>query len=281
MSESANKVEDLVNDMVSSIPTVYFQLREAIDDPMSSFKDFENIIRKDPGLVVRLLKVVNSPFYGLAEKVETISRALMLVGVAQLNELILTTSISDQFKGIPKELIDMKTYLRHSIGCGMAAKMMADYKKIENPESFYNAGMLHDIGSLVIFKKKPQQAREVLLACKSQNLSLTDAEQKILGFDHAQAGGALLKAWKLSKLLYEVVMWHHSPFKSTTHRTAAGIVHIADFISYRLNEGTAGSRPETTLNEDVLTELGLSRPYLATFEKKLKEPFETAVKDFL
>ena len=92
----------LVSDMVSSIPTVYFKLKKAIDDPMSSFKDFENIIRMDSGLIVRLLKVVNSPYYGLTERVETIERALTIVGIGQLCELVLTTSIAGQFKGLPK-----------------------------------------------------------------------------------------------------------------------------------------------------------------------------------
>lgn len=281
MDTATAKTEALVHDMVSSMPTVYFKLREALDNPSSTFKDFEDIIRKDPGLVVRLLKIVNSAFYGLSEQVETISRALMIVGIEQLSELVLSTSIGEMFKGIPKELIDMKTFLRHSICCGMAAKIMADYKRMPNSEGFYTAGMLHDIGSLVIFKKRPNQAREVLLTCKSQNAPLTEVEQKILGFDHTQAGGALLKAWKLPILLQEAALWHHAPSRSTTHRPAVGIVHAADFVSYRMNGNTDSGIPYLTLNNDVIAELGFSETYLSSLEQNLKKPFEAAVKAFL
>lgn len=281
MSVTATNVETLVSDMVSSIPTVYFKLKKAIDDPMSSFKDFENIIRMDSGLIVRLLKVVNSPYYGLTERVETIERALTIVGIGQLCELVLTTSIAGQFKGLPKELVDMGVFWRNSIGCGLAAKMIALYKKKPNPEAFYTAGMLHDIGSLVIFKKKPDQAREVFTICKNQKTPLTDTERKVLGFDHTQAGGALLKAWKLPQFLYEVVLWHHDPFKSTTHRSDAGIIHVADFVSYQLNAALSGGTPPPPLNVAVVKELGLSEQFLVTLEKELKEPIEKAVSAFM
>jgi HD-like signal output (HDOD) protein len=140
--------------------------------------------------------------------------------------------------------------------------------------------MLHDIGSLVIFKKKSQQARKILMACKFQHASLCEVEKKILGFDHTQAGAALIMAWRLPKWLHEVTLWHHEPFKSETHRGAAGIVHIADFVSYRINESDGGGMPAVVLNDKVVTDLGFSKPYLDALEEDLKEPFEEAVEAF-
>lgn len=281
MNETRSNVDALVGDMVSSVPTVYFKLKAAIDDPMSTFKDFENLIRMDPGLIVRLLKVVNSPFYGLSEKVETIERALTIVGIGQLCELVLTTSIAGQFKGIPKDIIDMGVFWRNSIGCGLAAKMIAQYKKKPNAEGFYTAGMLHDIGSLVIFKKKPDLAREVMISCKNQKTPLIETERRILGFDHTQAGGALLKVWKLPKFLYEVVLWHHDPSKSATHRAEAGIIHVADYVSYKVNAAANSGSPPPVLSAAVMKEVGLTAQYLNVLGEELKEPIEKAVSAFI
>jgi HD-like signal output (HDOD) protein len=211
---------------------------------------------------------------------ETIDRALTIVGVGQLCELVLTTSIAGQFKGIPKDLIDMSVFWRNSIGCGLAAKAIAQYKRKPNPEAFYTAGMLHDIGSLAIFKKKPELARAVLTSCRNQKTPLLETERSLLGFDHTQAGAALLKAWKLPEFLYQLVLWHHEPSKSLTHRVEAGIIHVADFVSYKLNSTSGGGMALPPLSAGILKELGLSEPYLDVLEKEIKEPLEKAVSVF-
>lgn len=277
----SQKVEDMVEDWVSSLPTVYFKLKEAIDDPESSFKDLADIINFDPGLTARLLRIVNSPFYGFSSKVETISHALTIVGVEQLSDLILSTTVNQHFRGIPKELVDMELFWRHSICCGVAAKRLAAYRRESNPERFYVAGMLHDIGSLVIFKKRPVQAKEILTKCKEQNVPLVEMERKIMGYDHAQVGGTLLNAWKLPKFHVDVVTCHHNPFVCQAHRLEAGMIHVADIVSYRVHEKKTPALSIPAMAPNILGKLGLTEAYVKLLEQEVMEPYEEAVKVFL
>ena len=149
-----------VKDWVASPPHVYIKLNDTLKDPRSSFKEFSEIISHDPSLTARLLKIVNSSFYSFETEIETITHALTIVGTEQLTELVLATSVTSQFTHIPKQLVSMNSFWEHSIACGVAAKVIADRRGESHLESFYLAGMLHDIGSLIIYKKFPEQAKK-------------------------------------------------------------------------------------------------------------------------
>ena len=108
-------------------PHVYVKLKEALEDPRSSFKEFSAIIGHDPSLSARLLKIVNSAFYGMEQEVETITHALGIIGTEQLTQLVLATSVTKQFTGIPENLVSMDLFWRHSVACGVTAKIIADW----------------------------------------------------------------------------------------------------------------------------------------------------------
>ena len=137
----------LTESFVSSVPEVYLNLQNALKDEDVSFGDLEKIINYDPGLAIRLLKIVNSPFYSFDSKIGSISHALSVIGSQKLSELVLGTAVMEVFRGIPKTVIDMNSFWMHSIATGMASKYMAEFKDLPNPDEFYLAGLLHDIGS--------------------------------------------------------------------------------------------------------------------------------------
>lgn len=122
-------------------------MREAIENPDSSIADFSSIIGADPALAARLLKVVNSPFYGLTAKVETIPHALNIIGSDQLADLALATSVASQFDGMKNVGIDLEAFWKHSVGVGVAARNMAKFLNLPDVDRYYLAGMLHDIGN--------------------------------------------------------------------------------------------------------------------------------------
>ena len=146
---SLNHPQELIreeDELVFSLPTIYVELQKALSDPDKTFRDLGDIIGFDPALSARLLKIVNSPFYGFPSKIDTISHAISIIGMDQLTDLALATLVIYQFEGIPNNMFNMEKFWWHSVACGVAARSIADIRNEKNAERFYLAGILHDIG---------------------------------------------------------------------------------------------------------------------------------------
>ena len=144
------------------VPTMVYQLNEIIADPMSSAGDIAGVVNKSPSLTATLLKVVNSAFYGLRSKIDNISRAVMMIGARELSSLAMAVTIMETFKNIPREAIDVASFLEHSLACGVVARILAGYGGMANTEQLFVSGMLHDIGRLVMCKYFPQNIKVAL-----------------------------------------------------------------------------------------------------------------------
>lgn len=262
----ARKIDpcELVRDDISlpSLPTIYGQINEAIKKPTSSARDIGNVISKDISLSARLLKIVNSTFYGFPSKIDTLSRAVTIIGTRQLSTLALGINIINVFKDIPSDLIDMKSFWEHSIACGISARIIAGYKNIQNTERLFVAGLLHDIGRLILYSRVPIDARNALLTAKHAASLLHKEEYEIMGFDHTTIGGLLLKKWKLPISLENSVTHHHTPQESKDPLEPA-IVHLADIITNALGSGSSGERLVPPLDPDAWQGIGISASILA------------------
>ena len=214
-----------------------------MDDPEGSFDEISDIIATDPGLSVRLLRIVNSAYFGFPSQIETVSHAIGVVGLEQLNNLVISTVIMERFKGIPDSVINMESFWKHSIACGLAAKIISSHSGEINTEKFFVAGILHDIGRLIIALTAPFNILSVFMRCKSEKISLHESEKDILGFTHAGIGKHLLKTWGLPVFLQEVVGNHHQPGKNFSFSKESSIVHLADHIVNTLALGDSGESP--------------------------------------
>jgi len=276
----AINVEEAVKDWVSSPPIVYLKLKKTLEDPRSSFKEFSEVIGGDPALVARLLKIVNSSFYGFETEIETVTHALNIVGTEQLTELVLATTVIREFKDIPKRIVDMLSFWRHSIACGVAAKIIAEAAGESHLESYYIAGMLHDIGSLVIYKKFPDKATEVLERCRSHKENLLKVELEVFGASHAKVGCQLLKGWGLPGRIYEPVFCHHRPKESKDHPMLTRIVHLADSIVDEIKLGSSGEPLANPVDPKIYEELGYDEFPAGQLEKLIRDQFFDAIKVF-
>ena len=236
----ALKVEGLVDTWAASPPIMYFQLKEALNNPNSAFDDFAKIISTDPALTSRLLKIVNSAFYGLSSQVETISHALNIIGTNQLVDMALASAVTSTFRGIPRDLINMEAFWMHSVATGVAARKIGEYKKMEEADRFYLGGMLHDIGSLVLFKELPEKSKKVLEYCKKKNVSLSSVEIEAFGMNHAEVGGMILAGWNLPERIVEIVRYHHDPMESKKYFIEASIIQLADHMVHEMDIGKSG-----------------------------------------
>ena len=150
------------NDNIPSLPTIFYQINEAVGDPRSSMRDIAQIISADQSLSARLLRLVNSAFFGFPSKIDTISHAVTIIGTKQLRDLALATTVIQMFKGIPNDLIQVKSFWQHSIGCGIGSRLLASFQKMANVEHFFVSGLLHDIGRLILYSNKSEDARKAL-----------------------------------------------------------------------------------------------------------------------
>lgn len=222
---------------LASLPEVFTRVNDMLDDPHSSASDIGKVISDDPALTTRLLKIVNSAFYSFPSQIGTVSRAITIIGTRELRDLILATSVVKLFNHIPEDLITMDSFWRHSISVGLIAQSMASQRHDENIEPVFVAGLIHDIGRLVICSKVPEIEREALARAKFNGMDLTQSERTVLGFDHTQVGAELARLWLLPNNLYEAMAFHHTPQYAESHVVETAIVHLANDIANAVDLG--------------------------------------------
>jgi putative nucleotidyltransferase with HDIG domain len=255
---------------IPSLPQIYGQLTEALDNPRASTGQIADIISGDSGLAARLLRLVNSAFYCFPSKVESISHAVLLVGTEQIRDLALATSILRSFKGISADLVDMESFWLHSVATGVTARVLATHRREANSELFFVAGVLHDIGRLLMYKSFPDEAREALSRARHRAGPLLEMEREVFGFDHAAAGGVVLHAWGLPPSLTEMVRCHHTPADARRYPVEAAVVHVADVIVTALELGNGGDEAVPRLSPTAWKCLALPESVLGVVAEQVE-----------
>ncbi|GAB4279849.1 MAG: HDOD domain-containing protein [Methylomicrobium sp.] len=264
--------QSLIKDAVQlySLPDIYFQIREMIRDPRFTAVDIGRVIAKDPALSMRLLKIVNSSFYGFQARIDTISRAITIIGIEELQSLALATSVVDTFADISDELVDMTDFWVKSVDCAVLAKLLAKKSNVLHAERLFVTGLLHDIGALVIYTRLPELAKTVLKQAQGKKRNLPRIEQITLGFTRADVGAELADAWNLPKSLSEAIRWQHTPEKAIVSRLDAHLLNLAIQLS---DDRTAVESTLSRLPPATLSILRIS-------ESTVKQVMATSVDEF-
>ncbi|SEP88186.1 HDIG domain-containing protein [Ectothiorhodospira magna] len=255
-------IEQLVNESAGlvSLPAVTVRLNAMVKDPASKASDIGRLISQDPALTIRLLQLANSPFYGLSHRIDTITRAVTVIGMEQTRDLVLATTVGQAFDDIPNELMSMEAFWRHSIYCGLIARLLADDLRLPHSESMFVAGLLHDIGRLLIFNREPGEAHAAFLL-SLQNLNTLpphQAERTVLGYDHAQVGGALAAHLSLPEKLQDCIRHHHEPLSPTEYPVEVAVVHIANTVAHMAELDTQDPFDAPPVHPEIWTRMALS-----------------------
>jgi HD-like signal output (HDOD) protein len=221
-----------IKDLVT-LPEVALRIATMVDDPTSSAAEIGREISHDAALTTRLLRIANSPAFGQHGKITTISRAITVLGVRQVRNLTVGLTAIRTFDGIGNELVTMASFWRHSVLCAVAAGQIAARRERGRDESPFVAGLLHDIGQLVLYSRAPALARRALL------MSLDSAddrgsflcEREVMGFDHGAVGLALARNWALPRSLQECIAFHHEPERAQEYPLEVATVHIANSVA--------------------------------------------------
>ncbi|MFK5926780.1 MAG: HDOD domain-containing protein [Desulfuromusa sp.] len=264
---------------IVSLPTVYTHIVELLNHPNSSSHQIANVISKDASLTVRLLRLVNSPFYGFSGKIDSVSRAVSLLGTNELSTLTLGISVIKQFQNIPSDLLNMDSFWRHSIRCGLFSKILAGHLGKKAAEKYFIGGLLHDIGRLVMLDRMPVQYAVAIAKAQQDHLPMYRAEQDCLKTDHSIVGKLLAKQWRLSPALIRMIGSHHSP-RLAHYSTEACVVHSADILAHACGYEAMLVNEIPELQIKAWEEIGLTEELIAPTIRQVDAEFKEVVRIF-
>ena len=227
--------------ILPEIPAVVFEINEVIANPLSSAEHIAEVINRSPSLTALLLKIVNSSFYGFPSKIDKVSHAVMLIGTREISELALGISILSIFKDIPKQIIDMYSFQRHSLACGIFSRVLAAHLNSNQTEQLFVSGLLHDLGRLIFYIHFPKASHHIITRSRNRTNLLYREERDYLGCDHSVVGKQLMQQWKLPLILENCVRYHHNP-SAAQQAVPAAIVHLADILVNSLGIGSSGEK---------------------------------------
>ena len=228
-------------DDLPTLPRTVLRITELVNDPKSSAKDLARIITDDQVLTARLLKLVNSSFYGFPQRISTVTNAIVLLGFDAIRSLLLTTSVFDLFASRKKRRKqDQENFWDHSLGCAVGAKVIGNHLRHDKIEELFVSGLLHDIGKIVEMLFLPDEFARVVDTVNKKKILMISAEEEVLGYSHAEVGKLLADKWNLPVRLEQVIAYHHQPASAGSFIMEASIVHLADILCRALNMGYGG-----------------------------------------
>jgi putative nucleotidyltransferase with HDIG domain len=214
--------------------------------------DISDLIERDQVLASKLLKLVNSPFYGVFGRVSSIPRATMLLGAKLLNGFIMSATLFDSTDKSTVGLWD------HSYCCSTVAGYIAKRLNIKTAEEVMTGALLHDLGKVLIRRQLPEETLAIEEAAKSNRITTLDAEKMVIGMSHDEVGIWLAEQWNLPKIIKDLIGYHHSPGLCSEHPKEAAIVHLSDIIIKGIGITGSSDSYVPALDDKALTSLALS-----------------------
>lgn len=258
---------------LASPPTIYLALKKIVEDPTKSARDAAYVIESDAAMAMRLLKIVNSAFYGFPSQVSSIATAITLVGVRELQNLALATVVIERFSSLPGQLFSIHDFWSKNLRSALIAKELDRHFGRKYADTAFLCGLVHNIGQLVMYRRIPVLAREVDLLIQSRipaDIDEASVEQQVIGFDHFQLGAELCRMWKLPKVVVESISLHSYPDHIGPHAEIATLVRLANSFS----------KVDTPYNAIIANGFELSPDQISSIIDKTHDEFEVIFKLF-
>lgn len=269
---------------IATLPEITVKIIKTVEDPRSSAAQLHQIVSHDPALVTRILKVVNSAFYGLPGQIASIERAIVLLGLNAVKNIAVAASLGQLFRGVKLcEGFTAKDLWTHCIAVGVTARELAKLQKLPIADEAFLAGLIHDIGVLVALQTAPEGLRQVCDAARTGAAeSFCEIERRLSGgVDHQMLGMGLAEAWKFPRSCQLVAGYHHEPSKlADNNRTLVRLVHVADILCCQSGKGFNLTAAGQQIDLDALAELRLDPTGLEAVRANIPGWLETAANLF-
>ncbi|MEZ0328342.1 MAG: HDOD domain-containing protein [Dissulfuribacterales bacterium] len=217
-----------------TLPPIAAKLNKMVEDEDVTANQLGNVIERDQVLTSKLLKMVNSSFYGFPQRISTVANAIVLLGINVIKTLIVTSSIFEMMQTSDVGLWE------HSLGCATTASLIAKKKGLKNPEEVSTAALLHDLGKVVVRAELPSEYAALLAFVEQKGVAMREAEEELLGVSHSEIGGWLVHQWNLPDRLVLPITWHHRPEDAPDHRDVTAILHFSDILIRAVGFGFGG-----------------------------------------
>jgi putative nucleotidyltransferase with HDIG domain len=254
------------------------QLQELMNTESASASDFGEIIARDPALTAKLLCLSNSALFGLRARVDTVSRAVTVIGIRDLYSMALSVAAISSFSNISNEVVNMSTFWRHSVLTATIARKLARQLNVLHPERLFVAGILHDIGYLVLLHKLAPVMQDLLLISDGDESVLYAAECATFGFSHADIAAELFSLWSLPPAIGQMVAHHHAPISETEEARESNLIALADLLADRCGIGALFESPNSAL--PVLDTILEAADCLGLTEEQLNRVVASSMDEF-
>jgi HD-like signal output (HDOD) protein len=276
----ATNILALVNSTIElpTMPEVLVKLNEVMARTDASVADVAKVVSADPAVATNILRIVNSAYYGLQVRVSSVSLAISVMGFNMTKKVALKAAVFSSF-GKRREKIqhfDPLAFWKHAVFAGVAARALASQSAVfadMHPEDVYIAGLLHDIGKIILMEKTAPRYLAMLRKSVQQNRAEIDVELDDFGFTHADVGSVLAIKWALPEDLAIAMRYHHAPAKDPIHRSLSSLIHLADHLAWRGGKPSTVGTPMGTLDHDAYDQIGLDPARVEELLPQIHEDF--------
>lgn len=245
---------------IATLPEITVRIIQIVEDPKSTARDLHDVIKHDPALASKILKVVNSAFYGLPGQVSNVDRAIVLLGLSAVKNIAIAASMTRLFQGgATIDGFNGMELWRHSAAVGAASRMIAKLQGAQCMEEMFLAGLIHDLGLLIERQTLSKKLAEVIARYRAAPKSFTQIEEEVIGADHQAFGAALATKWRFPRSLCTVIGYHHKPQTlAPEFRQMTEIVHVADILACKAEIGFSMTAGNDELTPERLAAVNIS-----------------------
>ena len=266
---------DNISDL-STLTVVANNINQMTQNPKTSALDVADAISQDPALTARVLRIANSAIYGFPQKISTIHHCIVILGFANIRNIIITSSVFDKFPTkSTNSQFDREGFWEHSLACAITSKMIAKRLGMKKGDEAFIWGLLHDIGKVVLDTYFTFEFNSVIELIKEKDLHIRDAEEQVFGFDHATVGGIVAEKWNLPTVLIKAIRFHHYPSHANESTRMATIAHIADILCRSKGIGNSGDNNVPAIEKESIKLLGVDSQAMKQFLADMDEEFKS------
>jgi HD-like signal output (HDOD) protein len=266
---------------VPVLPDLYVKLRDLINSPTGNSQKASELISKDPSLVMKVIKTVNSPAYGLRQNVNKLDQAVTLLGFNEISNLVLAATVLKQFPVRPGDrLLNLKKFWEHSIGVAVMTRVLMKHsRKIigTTAEEAFISGLIHDVGKLILYQSFPTEFTQAMGFCRSEQMSLVDAEERVFGFTHQDIGAYVADSWGFSRNMVKAIELHNTPYmldSSDDSFVFVSLIHIANILAHFQGFGNSGDPFLPAFHFNCCDALDLNVAELESILERGKDSFD-------